>query len=101
MYTLKSIGFMWYEIRQSNIRQMVERPLREREVVGSNPGRAIPKALKWYQWLPCLTLSIIRQALALLSLTTNTTNIAQKLTKTKINPEHLVPWNPSDVPFGD
>ena len=28
------------------IAQMVERPLREREVVGSNPGRAIPKALK-------------------------------------------------------
>ena len=28
------------------ISQMVERPLREREVVGSNPGRAIPKALK-------------------------------------------------------
>ena len=25
---------------------MVERPLRERKVVGSNPGRAIPKALK-------------------------------------------------------
>ena len=28
------------------IAQMVEHPLREREVVGSNPGRAIPKALK-------------------------------------------------------
>ena len=26
--------------------QMVERPLREREVVGLNPGRAIPKTLK-------------------------------------------------------
>ena len=26
--------------------QMVERPLREQEVVGSNLGRAIPKALK-------------------------------------------------------
>ena len=25
---------------------MVEHPLREREVMGSNPGRAIPKALK-------------------------------------------------------
>ena len=25
---------------------VVERPLRDREVVGSNPGRAIPKALK-------------------------------------------------------
>ena len=28
------------------IAQMEERPLREREVVGSIPGRAIPKALK-------------------------------------------------------
>ena len=28
------------------IAQMVDRPLRERELVGSNPGRAIPKALK-------------------------------------------------------
>ena len=28
------------------IAQMVERPLWEREVVGSIPGRAIPKALK-------------------------------------------------------
>ena len=28
------------------IAQVVERPLREREVVGSKPGRAIPKALK-------------------------------------------------------
>ena len=28
------------------IAQMVECPLREREVVGSFPGRAIPKALK-------------------------------------------------------
>ena len=52
---------------------MVEHPLREREVVGSNPGHAIPKALKWYQWLTCLVLSIIRQALASLLIT----NIAQ------------------------
>ena len=28
------------------IAQVVERPLREREVVGSKPGRAIPKAFK-------------------------------------------------------
>ena len=31
---------------------------REREVVGSTPGRIIPKTLKWYQWLPCSALSI-------------------------------------------
>ena len=35
--------------------------LRDREVVGWNPGGAIPKALKK---VPCLVLSIIRQALA-------------------------------------
>ena len=68
---------------QVPIAQMVVRPLREREVVGSTPGRAIPKTLKWYQWLPCFAFSIKRQALALLSLTTNTTNIAQKLKKRK------------------
>ena len=28
-----------------------------------DPGLVIPKMLKWYQWLPCLALSIIRQAL--------------------------------------
>ena len=43
---------------------VVEHPLWDREVVGSNPGRAIPKVLKWYKWLPCLVISIIRQALA-------------------------------------
>ena len=32
--------------RPVQIAQMVEHPLREREVVGSIPGRAIPKALK-------------------------------------------------------
>ena len=56
---------------------VVEHPPRDREVVGSNPGRAIPKALKSYQWLPCLVLSIIRQALASLLLTKyRTTNLA-------------------------
>ena len=32
---------------------VVEHPLRDREVVGSNPGRAIPKALKM---VPVVTL---------------------------------------------
>ena len=66
-----SVTFNIISILPVPIAQMVERLLREREVVGSIPGRATPKALKWYQWLPCLALSIIRQALALLSLTTN------------------------------
>ena len=35
------------------IAQVVERPLREREVAGSKPGRAIPKALKM---VPMVTL---------------------------------------------
>ena len=72
---------------------MVERPLREREVVGSIPGRAIPKALKMVPVPTCLALSIIRQALALLSLTTNTTNIARKLTNTK-NKTNPSTWFP-------
>ena len=49
-------GFQWksplqffvmhHENKPAPIAQMVERPLREREVVGSIPGRAKPKALK-------------------------------------------------------
>ena len=52
---------------------VVEQPLQEREIVGSKPGRTIPRLYKWYHWLPCLVLSIIRQALASLLLT----NISQ------------------------
>ena len=37
------------------------------------PAAPYQRRLKWYQWLPCLVLSIIRQALASLLLT----NIAQ------------------------
>ena len=62
---------------------VVEHPLRDREVVSSNPGRAIPKALKWYQWLPCLVLSIIRQALASLLLTKYRTTSLATLAKIK------------------
>ena len=61
--------------------------------MGSNPGRAIPKALKMVPVaISCLALSIIRPALALLSLTTNTTNIAQKLTTKKGPPGVLGIW---------
>ena len=81
-YDGKNIHMQIYTMSPVPIAQMVERPLREREVVGSIPGRAIPKVLKM---IPVATLlSIIRQAMALLSLTTNTTNIAQKLKKNKI-----------------
>ena len=45
-------------------------------------GRAIPKALKWYQWVPCWVLSIVRQVLASLLLT----NI------TKLTLQHLQKW---------
>ena len=74
--------------------QMVERLLREREVVGSNPDRAIPKVatlLGAQHYKACTDSSLI-----------NTTNTAQKLTKTttQTNPQHLVPRNPSDIPFG-
>ena len=63
------------------IAQMVERPLREREVVGSNPGRVTPKALKMVPVATLLGAQHYKQALAYLSLTTYTTNIAPKLTK--------------------
>ena len=56
-------------------------PLRDREVVDSNPGCAIPKALKWYQWLPCLVLNSIRQALTSLLLTNITQLTLQHLQK--------------------
>ena len=46
------------------------------------PGRAIPKALKMVPVATLLDAQHIRQALALLSLTTHTTNIAQKTNKT-------------------
>ena len=36
---------VWLVARPVPMAQMVEHPLRERDVVGSNPGRAIPKAL--------------------------------------------------------
>ena len=68
---------------------MIEHPLREREVVGSNPGRAIPKALKWHQWLPCLVVSIIRQALASFSSPNKyrKINIATLTKKSEKNPD--------------
>ena len=37
---------------------VVERSAGVREVVGSIPGRVMPKTLKWYLMLPCLALSI-------------------------------------------
>ena len=51
--------------------------------MGSNPGRAIPKALKMVPGATLLGAQHHKSALALLSLTTNTTNIAQKLTRNK------------------
>ena len=45
-YFLTEILRMRLHIKPVPIAQMVERPLRERDVVGSIPGRAIPKALK-------------------------------------------------------
>ena len=46
------------------VAQVLEHPFRDRDMGGLNLGRAILKALKWYQWIHCLVLSIIRQALA-------------------------------------
>ena len=46
--SLKVLAIVVYLHTQSTgpCGSVVEHPLREREVVGSNPGRAIPKALK-------------------------------------------------------
>ena len=46
-----SFGFFFFFFLssvKSPIAQVVERPLRERYVVGSDSGRDIPKALKWF-----------------------------------------------------
>ena len=42
----RSVSFFPYLFNTSPGGSVVEHLLREREVVGSNPGRAIPKALK-------------------------------------------------------
>ena len=87
---------------------MVE--LREREVVGSNPGRAIPKALKMvpvatllgaqhYKPYKASTGSPLIFLLPIHGPGSLKNVIAQKLIKTKTKPQHLVPWNPPDVPF--
>ena len=71
---------------------MVERQIRGREVVGSNPGLPIPKALKM---VPVATLLGAQHYKASTGSppTTNTTNIAQKLTKKqqKTNPSTWFP----------
>ena len=78
--------------------QVVERPLREREVAGSKPGRAIPKALKMVPVAILLGAQHYKASTGFShSLLLNTTNIAHKK---KTNPQHLVHRNPSDVPLG-
>ena len=83
--------------------QVVERPLREREVVDSKPGRAIPKALKM---VPVATLLGAQHWKASTgfshSLLTQLTlhKKKKKKKKKKTNPQHLVHRNPSDVPLG-
>ena len=70
------------------IAQMVERPLREQEVVGSIPGCAIPKAIKMVSVATLLGAQHYKASTgsshSLLTLHTKKTN-----TK-KINPQHLV-----------
>ena len=82
------------------IAQMVERPLREREVAGSKPGRAITKALKM---VPVATLLGAQHYKASTgfshSLLTQLT-LHKKTNKQTTNPQHLVHRNQSDVPLG-
>ena len=84
------------------ITQVVERPLREREVAGSKPGRAIPKALKM---VPVATLLGAQHYKASTGfshslLTQLTLHKKKKKKKKKPNPQHLVHRSPSDVPLG-
>ena len=56
---------------------MVEHPLRDREVVGSNPGRAIPKALKMVPVATLLGVQHCKASTGFSSLNTyRTTNFA-------------------------
>ena len=85
------------------IAQVVERPLQEREVAGSKPGRAIPKALKM---VPVATLLGAQHYKASTgfshSLLTQLTlhKKKEKKKREKTNPQHLVHRNASDVPRG-
>ena len=68
---------------------VVEHPLRDREVVGSNPGRAIPKALKMVPVATLLGAQYYKASTGFSSPNKNcTTNIAT-LTKNK-SPEKKV-----------
>ena len=64
---------------------------------GFDPWPRHTKGVKMLPVVPLFALSIMRQALTLLSLTTNTTHIAQKLTKKQTNKkQQLTPstWFP-------
>ena len=57
---------------------------------GSRGFESIPKALKWYQWLPRFVLSIIRQALTSLLLTNIAQLTSQHLQKVKKSEKSLI-----------
>ena len=69
---------------------MVERPLRDREVVGSNPGRAIPKALKMVPVATLLGAQHYKASTAFSSpniyRTTNFSTLAKKINKSEESP---------------
>ena len=83
------------------IAQVVERPLREREVAGSKPGRAL-------KMVPVATLLGAQHYKAstgfshslLTQLTLHKKKQQQKKKQKKLNLQHLVHRNPSDVPLG-
>ena len=80
------------------IAQVVERPLQEREVAGSKPGRAIPKALKM---VPVATLLGAPHYKASTGFSHSLlTQLTLHTKKKKTNPQHLVHRNPSNVPLG-
>ena len=70
---------------------MVEHPLRDWEVVGSNPGRAIPKAIKMVPVATLLGAQHCKASTALFSPNTyRTTNFATlaKINKSRKNPDN-------------
>ena len=95
-YFRKTMIFKNLEVPVS-VAQVVERPLGDREVEGSKPGRAIPKALKFVPVNTLMTLSIIRRTLVSLltqkSVNTNTAQLIKTITSTqykyKYNNQHL------------
>ena len=74
---------------------VVEHPLRDREVVGSSPGRAIPKALKMVPMATLLGAQHYKASIGFFSPNKYHNNMA-KLTKTKKSDNNQCLYSPED-----